>query len=97
LSVRSATQVSHISSSSSCAGVAAAAGELVEDQKHRDSVEETGCDFIPLVVETFGVWSPFALKFLYIIADRTTARSGDWLESTCCSNCQYHFGPATPR
>jgi len=34
------------------------AGVLVKDQRHRDSVEEAGCDFIPLVVETFGVWSP---------------------------------------
>ena len=76
LSVRSSTQASHISSSSSYAGVAAAAGELAKDQRHRDSVEEAGCDFIPLVVETFGVWSPFALKSLNVIADRTTARSG---------------------
>jgi len=27
-------------------------------------------------VETFGVWSPFALHTLRTIADRTTARSG---------------------
>ena len=32
--------------------------------------------FIPLVVETFGVWSPFALRTLQTIADHTTARSG---------------------
>jgi len=76
LSVRSTTQALHISSSSSCAGVAATAGELAKDQRHRDTVEEAGCEFIPLVVETFGVWSPFALKSINIIADRTTARSG---------------------
>ena len=39
-------------------------------------MEEAGCDFIPLVVEAFGAWSPFALKSLNVIADRTTARSG---------------------
>ena len=38
--------------------------------------EEVGCDFIFLVVKTFGVWSPFALSMLRTIADRTTARSG---------------------
>jgi len=77
LSVRSSTQASHISSSSSYAGVAAAAaGELAKDQTHWDSVEEAGCDFIPLVVETFGVWSPFTLKSLNVVADHTTARSG---------------------
>jgi len=52
MSVRSTTQPSHISSSSCCAGVAAAAGEVAKDLKHQ---EEAGCDFIPLVVETFGV------------------------------------------
>ena len=31
-----------------------------------------GDDFIPLVCETFGVWSPFALSTLFTIADRTT-------------------------
>jgi len=72
-SVRSTTQPSHISSSS-CAGVAAA-GELAKDQRHQDAVDEVGCDFIPLVVETLGVWSPFALQTLHTIADRTTARN----------------------
>ena len=54
-------QASHISASSSCARVAATAGELVKDSRHRDAIEEVECDFIPLVVETFGIWSPFAL------------------------------------
>ena len=76
VSVRSTTQPSHISFSSSCAGVAAAAGELAKDQRHQDAVEEVGCDFVPLVVETFGFWSPFALQTLRTIAERTTARSG---------------------
>ena len=76
VSVRSTTQPSHISFSSSCAGVAAAAGELAKDQRHQDAVEEAGCDFVPLVVETFGFWLPFALQTLRTIAERTTARSG---------------------
>ena len=76
MSVCSTTQPSYISSASSCDGVAAAAGELAKDQRHQDVVEEAGCDFIPLVVGTFGVWSPFALNMLRIIADYTTARSG---------------------
>ena len=58
VSVRSTTQPSHISFSSSCAVVAAAAGELAKDQRHQDAVEEVGCDFVPLVIETFGFWSP---------------------------------------
>ena len=75
VSVHSTTQSSQISSSSSCAGVAAAAGELAKD-RHQDAVEEAGFDFVPLVVETFGVWSPFALQTLRTIAECTTARSG---------------------
>ena len=76
VSVHSTTQPSHISFSSSCAGVAAAAGELAKDHRHQDVGEEAGCDFVPLVVETFGVWSPFALQTLRTIAERTTAISG---------------------
>ena len=55
---------------------AATAGKLAKDSRHRDVAEEAGCDFIPLVVETFGIWSPFALCALHQIADQTTARSG---------------------
>ena len=41
-------------------------------------VEGAKFDFIPLklVVETFGVWSPFAPRALYSIADCTFAKSG---------------------
>jgi len=76
ISVRSTTQPSFISSSASCAGVAAAAGEVAKDKKHLAAVENMGSDFIPLVVETFGVWTQFVLKTLYAIADCTTPRSG---------------------
>ena len=58
VSVRSTTQPSHISSTSSCAGIVTAAGELTRDQRHQEAVEGAGCDFVLLVVETFGVWSP---------------------------------------
>jgi len=42
LSVRNTTQPSYISSASSCAGVAAAAGELAKDQRHQDAVRRQG-------------------------------------------------------
>jgi len=76
VSVRSTTQSYHISSSASCAGVAAAAGEVAKDTKHLAMVEKAGGDFIPLVVESFGVWTLFALSILHSIADRTTTCSG---------------------
>ena len=37
---------------------------------------QAGGDFIPLVVESFGIWTPFALSVLRCIADRTTTGSG---------------------
>ena len=75
LSVRSTTQSAVISSASSQAGVAAAVGEIAKDNQYQDIVNDNG-DFIPLVCETFGVWSPYALSILGSIADRTTVRNG---------------------
>jgi len=47
ISVHSTTQPSFISSSTFCAGVAAAAGEVAKDVKHLAAVEKVGSDFIP--------------------------------------------------
>ena len=58
VSICCTTQPSFISSCASCAGVAAAAGEVAKDEKHL-AVEKVGSDFIPLVVETFGLLESF--------------------------------------
>ena len=58
LSVSSTTQSAVISSASSQAGVATAVGEIAKDNQYQDIVNDNGGDFIPLVCETFGVWSP---------------------------------------
>ena len=89
VSIRSTTQPSFISSSAFFAEVAAAAGEIAKDEKHLAALESTGSDCIPLVVEYYGVWTPFALKTLQTIADRTTSHSGV-LERTCFSNSLLH-------
>jgi len=47
------TQALHISSSASCARVAAAPGSW--DEKRPNVVEKATCDFVPLVMETFDV------------------------------------------
>ena len=65
-----------ISSSASQALTAAAAGEEAKDDRYLDIVNDHGGEFIPLVCESFGVWTPFALSTLCIIADRTTVKSG---------------------
>jgi len=41
-----------------------------------ESVSDHGGEFIPLVCESFGAWTPFALSTLFIIADWTTIKSG---------------------
>ena len=76
LSVRCTTQPAFISSAASQAGVAAAAGEEAKDNRYLDSVTNDGGDFIPLVCESFGVWSPFTLSTLFTIADHTTVKNG---------------------
>jgi len=50
--------------------VTAAAGEA-KDNQYVDIVNESGGDFIPLVCESFGVWSPSALSTLFTVADRS--------------------------
>ena len=51
--------------------MAAAVGEIAKDTQYQDIVNDNGGDFIPLVCETFGVWSPYALSILGSIVDRT--------------------------
>ena len=41
-----------------------AAGEVDKDTKHLVAMENVGGGFIPLVVESFGVWTPFAVSML---------------------------------
>ena len=76
LSVRCTTQPAFISSAASQAGVAATAGEKAKDNRYLEFVTNDGGDFIPLVCESFGVWSPFALSTLFTIADCTTVKNG---------------------
>ena len=88
LSVRSTTQSAVISSSSQ-AGVAAAVGEIAKDNQYQDIVNDNGGDFIPLVCETFGVWSPYALSILGSIAEQLleTVYLESLLGANFSSNC----------
>jgi len=56
--------------------VAAAASEEVKDDHYLETVNDNGGEFIPLVCESFGVWTPFALSTLFTITDCTTVKSG---------------------
>lgn len=76
ISVRNTTQSSTINRASESAGVAASEGEASKDEKYELIVERAGAVFVPLVVETLGVWTPFARSTLKSIAARTTIRNG---------------------
>ena len=49
---------------------------MAKDAKYLAIVEKAGGNFIPLVVKSFGIWTPFALSILHSIADRITTHSG---------------------
>jgi len=75
VSVCSTTQPSHISSSASCDGMAAAAaGEVAKDAKYLAMVEKRFYSIMCGIF--FRVWTPFALSTFNSIADRTTTQSG---------------------
>ena len=54
----------------------AAAGEALKDKQHEANVVAAGGQLYPLIVKTFGVWTPFARETLKGIARKTTARNG---------------------
>ena len=68
------SHIAVIASAAFQAGVAAAAREKVKDSCY--NVNSQGGDLFPLVCETFGAWSPFALSTLCSVADYTTIKNG---------------------
>ena len=56
------------------AGVIAESREI--SRQHRSVVETTGGSFFPLVVETLGLWTPFAIKTLQTIATTVSLYNG---------------------
>ena len=54
---------------------AAAAGEALKD-KHHENIVAAGGLLYPLIVETFGIWIPFAVDTLKNIAAATTTKNG---------------------
>ena len=75
-SVHHALQDSLLCLSAAMAGVAAGHGEVDKDIHHEAAVWDAGGIFIPLVVETLGLWSPNSLAVLRSVALHTTSKSG---------------------
>ena len=97
VSVHSSLQPSNITRATHTAGVAAATGELLKDSQHQATVEASGGSFIPLVVESLGLWTPFAKKTLKSIATRSAVVSLPiLLLNSYSSNCHPSFGPRMP-
>ena len=74
-SVRHPLQDSLLCLSAATARVAAGRGEADKDSRHEATVWAAGDIFIPLVVETLGLWSPNSLAVLRSVALRTTSKS----------------------
>ena len=68
VTVRNPLQGSLLSQSAVTAGVAASRGEVEKDAHHEEAVLGAGGIFIPLAVESLGLWSPASLKILRDIA-----------------------------
>ena len=72
--------------SAATAGVAAGRGEADKDSHHEASVRAAGGIFVPLAVESLGLWSPNGLAILRVIALHTTSKSG---ASTALAFCHF--------
>ena len=84
VTVRNPFQDSLLSQSAVLAGVAASWGEVEKDAHYIEALLGSGGIFIPLAVETLGLWSPASLKVLRDIAIRTTNRSGVGIALAFC-------------
>ncbi len=76
VSVTNTLQSGSIAIASIAAGSVGLEAEMRKDDKHAANVGGVGGVFVPLVVETLGVWTPSALKVLRRVAARTTVNSG---------------------
>ena len=75
ISVSNVLQPSTISTAVNACAIAESR-EISKDNKHRSVVETAGGSFFPLVVETLGLWTPFAIKTLRTIATRASLYNG---------------------
>ena len=73
--MRHPLQVSFLCLSAATAGMAARRGEVDKDGRHEAAVQAAGGIFIPLVVDTLGLWSPNSLIVLKNVALCTISKS----------------------
>ena len=73
VSVRNSMQPSYFSKAAIKPGAAAEAAEIEKDEKHDKVITQEGGHFYPLIVETFGHWSPSSLETLKTIASKASS------------------------
>ena len=76
ITVRCPSQESLLGWSAVSAGVAAAKGEKDKDAHHDELVQAAGGVFVPLVIESLGLWSAASRPVLQDITLRTPTKSG---------------------
>ena len=76
VSVRSTLHSGVLSHSAITPGFAALRGEMEKDAKHKALVEAAGGEFLPLVVDNFGIWTPSSVEILRSIARISTVWNG---------------------
>ena len=96
VSVRSPLTLGNINIASQQPGWAGLCGEIEKENIHANSVEQSGGAFIPLVVETFGLWTPFARQQLRKIASGTAVYPSPRLQITSFNSSPSSFGCIMP-
>ena len=76
VTVRNTLQPAFLAEAAVRPGMVAEAGEAAKDLHHAAVVEQAGAMFLPLVMESLGVWTPHSLETLRDIAARTITASG---------------------
>ena len=75
VSMRNIMQPPYITKSAISARAAAMAAEEEKDPRHDSKVNAAEGYFYPIIVESFGLWTPSSLATLKVIASKTTAKS----------------------
>ena len=84
VSVQSALHSGVLSHSAITPGFAALRGEMEKDAKHKALIEAVGGDFLPLVVDNFGIWTPSSVEILRSIARISTVWNGLSTDKAFC-------------
>ena len=76
VSVRSALHFGVLSHSAITPGFTTLRREMEKDARYKALVEAAGGEFLPLVVDNFGIWTPSSVEIVRSIAQISTVRNG---------------------